>query len=167
MEPDILDTITAADPQDAMALMLWKDRHRNPEFTVTITADDIKELQDCAAYLDVKPEVRIYRPPGRPEVPARPATATRSATPFIPAEPPRPYVLVQMVDSKTGHAFKPIENSEPNAKLRDAAEAWRKAADRASSLSAQIMAELSSGSITDGTMREAAAALIVLAQVRP
>lgn len=148
----------------AVAMLLWKDRYRNPEMSVQITEEDMVSLNKCAEYLKVVPQVRIFRPQGRPGQPFQPATQKRSAIPEVPAEGPRPYILVQMVDQKTGDAFVPIESTEEGAVIRDEHNAIRKAKDNARQLADQLLADLSSGSFSDSTIREAAKALATLAK---
>lgn len=165
---DVLDQLMARDPMQrtvsALGLLLWKGRYTNPEMAVQITAQDIAEYEACTEYLGVTPRVNILRPQGRPAQPAQPATAKRSAIPATPGEPPRPYVLVCLVDHTTGDGFKPIESTEEGAKIRDQHDALRRHRDRAPHLAAQLLAELQSGMFTDGTMRDAAATLTALAK---
>lgn len=160
---DVLDQLATADAKDVIALLLWKDRFRNPEMAVQITEQDITKFRACTEYLEVKPQVSIHRPQGRPAMPGSPATATRSAIPPTPAEPPRPYVMVQILDQQ-GNAFKPIENDEEHAKIRDQANELRKYRERAAGIASQMVNELRSGTIIDSTIMEAAQALAALAK---
>lgn len=160
---DALDTLAQTDPKDIIALLLWKDRFRNPEMAVQITEQDIAKWRACTEYLEVKPQVSIHRPQGRPASPGTPATATRSGTPPTPAEPPRPYVVVQILDQQ-GHGIKPIENNEEDAKIRDRSNELLKYRDRGAQIAAQLLMELRTGELTDGTVSEAAQALTALAK---
>ena len=160
---DALDTIASADPKEIIALLLWKDRFRNPDMAVQITEQDITKFRACTDYLEVRPTVSIHRPQGRPAHPRAPATATRSAIPPSPAESPRPFVVVQLLD-QDGHAFKPIENNDEDAKTRDQSNELRKYRERGASIASQLIGELRSGTIIDSTIMEAAQALAALAR---
>lgn len=160
---DALDALAKADPKEVIALILWKDRFRNPEMAVQITEQDITKWKACTEYLEVKPQVSIHRPQGRPAMPGSPATSTRSAIPPTPAEPPRPYVMVQILDQQ-GNSITPIENDEEHAKIRDQANEVRRYRERAAGLASQMVNELRSGTIIDSTILEAAQALSALAK---
>ena len=147
----------------AIAMLLWKDRYNNPEMSVQVSAENIESLNKCTAYLEVEPQVRIFRPQGRPEVPYQPATAKRSAIPAQPEEPPKPYILIQLTD-KDGNNFKPIESTEEGAKIRDQHDAVRRAKDQAKVLAQQLLADLSSGAYSDSTIRDTAQILMTLAK---
>lgn len=125
--PDALDKLVAAGPLRAIALMLWLDRYRNPEFAVQIKPEDIKAFDACTGYLEVKPgtsvepRVLIRRPMGQPAYPGiPPGTNKRFPDGIAPraAEPPRDYVLVSLVDQE-GNGIKPIESTEEGARRRD------------------------------------------------
>jgi hypothetical protein len=64
---DPLDELATGDLKRIIALMLWKQRHENPEMAVLINRKDLKGLRDCAAYLEVEPDVRIFRRQGDPD----------------------------------------------------------------------------------------------------
>lgn len=147
----------------AIALMLWKGRYTNPEMAIQITPDDIKSFDACIEYLEVTPEVRIHRPRGRPAQAAQPATAKRSAVPAQPAEPDKPYVLVQLVD-KDGNSIKPIESTVEGAKIRDHHDAIRRAKDNAGQIADQLLGNLAQGTTSEDTIREAAKLLKTLAK---
>lgn len=149
---------------DVLALVLWKDRHRNPDMTVLIREEDIKGFSDCTTYLKLKPAVRIVRPKGAPAMPAVAATRTRSAVPARPAEPPRPWVVVGVVEAGTENIIKPIENSEAGALLRDQADAVRRARERAPMLAQQLLADATAGVFSTAMIHEAAQALTALAR---
>lgn len=154
-----------ANPGDgrAIALMLWKDRHRNPDMAIQITADDIKGFDDCTAYLKVTPEVRIFRPKGRPAQEAQPQTARRSAVPAVPAGPRPDYVLIQLVD-KDGNAIKPVENTVEKRDMQIEADSIRNAKTSAAAVANELLAGVASGSYSDATIRDAANLLMLLAK---
>jgi hypothetical protein len=152
------------DPRKAIALLLWIARHRNADLAALITAEDIEAFDACCDYLKVKPEVLIVRPKGHPGTPGIPAQGKRRAVPARPAEPPRPYVVVQLVQKGTTDGFKPIENNEEGAKLRDQANQVRRAREQAPQLSAQLMADARVGVFSTATIGEAAGVLQTLAR---
>jgi hypothetical protein len=152
------------DPKKLVALMFWRERHRNPEMAIQITEKDISGFQGCVDYLEVTPEVVIIRPQGRPAQAGQPARGRLKAVPARPAEPPRPFVAVNLVNAGTMDSFKPIENNEEDAKVRDQAELVRRAKDKASQLAAQLMHDAASGTFSTATMTEAAQALQALAR---
>lgn len=161
---DALDQLAEADPREILALILWKDRHRNPEMAVQISEKDLKGFRDCMTYLEVTPEVVVFRPQGRPAQPAIPAAGNRRGTPARPAEPPRPFVAVNLVAKGTMNAIKPIENNEEDAQLRDAGDARRRYADRAPVIAQALMGGIASREYSTATMQEAAEALMALSR---
>lgn len=162
---DALDQLAEGDPRRVIALMLWKDRHRNPDMAVQITEKDITGFDECCAYLEVKPEVSIVRPKGRPAQAPIAAQGQRRAVPGRAAEPPRPFVAVNVVQKGTQNAIKPIENNEEDARLRDRADALRRYRDNAQALSSQLLKDAASGQFSSSTIQEAAQALLSLAKV--
>jgi hypothetical protein len=155
-----------ASPKDAVALLLWKNRHSNPEMSEQISAADVAKLDACAAYLEVTPTVRIYRPKGIPKQDPIPAHGERRAIPGREAVPAKPYVVVQLVDQK-GDAFVPIENNEEDAKLRDRRRELSRLKERAPALAAQIQTDIQQGAFSNSTLIEAANTLLALAKAVP
>lgn len=147
----------------AIALMLWKDRFNNPEMAIQVTADDIKGLDDCTAYLKVTPEVRVFRPKGRPAQEAQPQTAKRSAVPAVPAGPRPDYVLIQLVD-KDGNAIKPVENTIEKREMQIEADNIRNAKTQATAVANELLSGLAAGNYSDATIRDAAKLLMLLAK---
>ncbi len=166
---DLLDQFVKWDPKNAIAILLWKIRHTNPDLTLQVTEKDITGFQACVEYLAIEPTVKIYRPMGRPaspEIPAVPGTAGRpgrSAIPARPADPPRPFVLVQLLDQE-GNQFKPIENNEDDARSAEVHEKRRRAKEQAVMIANRVMADVGSGVFSKETMQEAAQALLALSQ---
>lgn len=158
---DALDRLVAAGPLDVLGLMLWQGRHRNPEMMVKLTEADMEGLRACTDYLKIKPQVRIQRPPGAPAMPEVPATATRSARPAVPAEGPRPYVLVQLLDQH-GNAFAPVENNEQDDDRRIAAAKLRAAIDQAPGLAARIASAARSNDFVASDVVEASEVMMTL-----
>jgi hypothetical protein len=164
---DPLDQLAAdanADPKKIIALMLWKDRHRNPDMAVQIKPEDVQGFTDCVNYLEVEAEVVIVRPQGHPGTPGAPAVGKRRAIPARPAEGPRSWVAVNLVRKGTADCIKPIENNEEDAKRSDQAEEFRRFRDRASGLARDLLNGIASGSYSTSVMQEAAQALNALAR---
>lgn len=162
---DPLDTLVGAGPLRAIALMLWKARYRNPEFAVQITPADLQAFEDCINYLKVDPKVLIRRPPGQPAIPALPPSKRfPEGYPARAGEPPRPYVLVSMVDAKSGDAFKPIENSEEGAKMRDREDVLRRLRERAPLLAQSVASNAAQNVFSNSEITELCNAAIELAR---
>jgi hypothetical protein len=164
---DRLDLFAAdanADPRMVVQMLLWKDRHRNSEMSVQVTEKDLEGFEACLQYLEVKPEVKIFRPQGRPAQAPIPAQGKRRAVPGRAAEPARPYVAVLMVQRGTMDGFKPIENNEEDAKLRDSADEVRRARDKAFQLSIQMAADMRTNVFSTSTIADACQVLVTLAR---
>jgi hypothetical protein len=164
---DALDAFEAMcneqDPARAIMMLFWKARHQNPQFSIDITDKDLVAFDQCMEYLEVEPQIRVFRPQGMPPHPGAPATESRSAIPPRPAGPPKPYVVIQMVD-KNGDAIVPIENNEEDLQRSQAAQRIRNVAKGASQLADQLMADLRANVTSSSTITEAANALKMLAQ---
>lgn len=159
---DALDKLAAADPREIIALMLWQNRMKNPELSIMITEKDLTGWSNCTSYLKVTPKVKIIRPQGRPASPSRPATATRSAIPGYAAEPPRPYVLVQIVD-QAGDSIRPVEDNEQDYDRARRADKRLKAKDQARDLAAGLKAQVASGTFSSDSINAVCEALGLLA----
>jgi len=165
--PDKLDEFAhmanEADPMRALMLLFWRYRHQDPAFTVEITAADLTAFEQCINYLEIKPEIRIFRPQGAPAHPGAPATETRSAIPPRPAGKPKDYVVIQMVDQE-GNAIVPVENNEADLDKGKQAQAARRIKETAGALASQMIADLQAHTVSSSTIMEAAQALQVLAR---
>ena len=149
-------------------MVLWKNRNISPELTVQVTEKDIIGWQQCIEYLGITTQLKIYRPQGRPaqgpipEVPGTPTKPGRSAIPAREADPPRPFVLVQLLD-QDGNTFRPIENSLEARQEQQEAERLRTAKDEAKSLASQLQHDMAVGVYSNSVIGDAAQALIALA----
>jgi hypothetical protein len=149
-------------------MVLWKNRNAIPELTVQVTEKDITAWQQCIDYLGITTQLKIYRPQGRPaqaaipEVPGTPQRPGRSAIPARAQEPPRPFILVQLLD-QDGNTFRPIENSEEARREQEQAERLRRAKDEARSLAGQLQHDMAVGVYSNSLIADAAQALIALA----
>jgi len=165
-EKDALDTFVERankQPATAVMLMLWQNRHANPEMTITITEKDIKGFTDCVEYLDVKPVIRITRPQGLPAQEAIPPMGNRRAVPGRVAQPPKPFAVIQMTDLD-GNAIVPVENNEADQDAGRAMRAKARIRETAPELAKQLLASIGPGAtINDELIREAAGALKALA----
>lgn len=147
----------------ALMMLFWKDRLRNPNFTVEVTPEDLKGFRECMAYLEVEPKIMIYRPQGLPAVEPQPARGNRRAVPGRSAQPPRNFVVIQMVDAD-GNAITPIENNQADFDRAQEALGLRAARDAAARLAAQLLADLQANVTSSATITEAAQALKLLAK---
>lgn len=153
----------AKDSERVMALMLWVNRHRNPDLFAQITEKDLAGFEDCMRYLKVKPQVRIFRPEGLPAQAAIPATHHRRAVPAREATPPKPFVMVTLVDEK-GDAIRPVENNEEDYDRAQDATQVRKARDQAPQLAQLILNQARTGEYSLSDITDAANALLTLAR---
>lgn len=155
-----------ADPRLAVQMLLWKGRFENPEMTVVVSEKDLTGFRESCDYLKVTPDVLIVRPQGRQPTAGAPAQGKRRAVAASSGEPPRPFVVVSLVNRGTTDAIKPIENNEEDAQRRDEATALRKVRDTAVSLASALLSDLQQNQFSSATIREAAQALQVLARAR-
>lgn len=164
-QPQLIDPLdrVADDPMFVIALMLWQNRMRHPDLYAKIEPNDIKGFEDCVQFLKVNWQVRIERPAEIPAQEAIPAHGNRRAVPARPAIPPRPYVIVNLVDERTGDAIKPIENNQADYDVAQQAAAVRKAKDNAPMLAGSLMEQARSGNFSLSEMTDAANALLTLA----
>ena len=160
---DELDRLAAGSQDNIIAMLLWKNRHANPEMTEKITLKDLQGFRDCVEYLKVKPAVRIERPQGRPAQEGRPAVGNKRAVPAVAAEQPRPFVVVGIVDEGTVNSIRPVENNEEDNQLRIRAEEVRRAREQASGVASTIENMAATGDYSSAEVRAAAQLLRVLA----
>lgn len=162
---DDLDRLAAADPRKVIALMLWKARHRNPDMAVQITQRDIDGFNACVTYLKVEPDVDICRPQGRPAQERIPAMGNRREVPGHPAEPPRPFVVVRLVEKGTENMIRPVEDNEEDNDKRIAAERLVDIRAQAPGLAARLDGYARTGDFVASDLRDAAAWLRTLATI--
>jgi len=156
---DPLDALAQGDPREVITMLLWKNRHHNPELTELITLEDLEKFTACVDYLKVKPEVMIMRAPGAP---AFPGNAAKGLPPQS-AGPPRPFVVVSIVERGTQNAIRPVENNEDDHRKATATAQRRAARDSAPGMAAALQAGVQTGTYSTDTMLEAARLLMVLA----
>jgi hypothetical protein len=108
----MLDALVTADPKQIIALMLWKNRHNNPEMVIQINEADIKGLTDCTTYQGIEPDVRIFRRGALPPHDAIPGTPGRAGVNAFPGMPAADFVTVAMVAKGTEDTFRAVENNE-------------------------------------------------------
>lgn len=154
----------AADfPSDAMMLLFWQNRMANPTFSTEVTPADLQAFAECMKYLDVEPQIRIFRPQGAPARAAVPATGERSAIPARPAGAPKDYVVMQMVDVD-GNAIVPVESNERDHERMQLAKNRKHLLATAPQLAAALRADLQAGVFSTSTIEEAAKTLVALVQ---
>lgn len=162
---DELDHLAEGDPKEVIALMLWRARHHNPELSQQITLKDIHAFRSSCDYMGAVPEVVIVRPEGRLAQEAIPAAGNRRGVAARPAEPPRPYVFVGVVEKGSMNSIKPIESDEDGAQRRDEATAIRRHVERANALSGILIAACQAGTFSTAEITEAAQTLQALARI--
>ncbi len=160
---DPLEALATADPREVIALMLWKNRLRNPDMAVQIDEADIGGFQDCVRYLKVKPQVKIFRPEGLPAQVAVPASPGRRAVPARAATPPKPYVMVVLTDEQ-GNAIRPVENNEEDYAAAQEQTRIQRYREQAQSLAGQLMNQAKTGEYSLAVMQECAEALVALSR---
>lgn len=145
-----LDALVKAGPRALLGLLLWKDRHRNPSMTVTISERDVTGLKACTDYQEVEPAVEIWRKPTG--------------------------VIVGLVQKGTmrkdeagaitslGDAITPIENNQADKDKADHERSLNEIRASAPDIAKRLLAEDAAGIATRSTIEEAAQALRVLAK---
>lgn len=159
---DALDAFAASEPMRVLQLVLWKARHQNPEMTVLITAEDLSAFDQCMTYQKVIPGILVDRPDGRPAMPAIPAVGTRRAVPATLGEPPRPFVIVSLVERGTRNAVKPVENNEQDYQRGELAREAQVAKRNVPMLAAELRRTAVSGDFSSATLEDAARTLELL-----
>lgn len=161
---DPLDALAQGDLKRVIALILWKARLREPDMYVQIDEKDIAGFDDCMRYLKVKPDVMVKRPQGLPAQAAIPAQGNRRAVTLRPATPPKPFVIVSLVEEGTENVIRPVENNEVDFDSAKDAAAIRKAREQAPDLASRLIKQASSGETSLSDMQDAANALLILAR---
>jgi len=159
---DMLDAFVASDPTRVLQLVFWKTRHQNPEMTVLIREEDLNAFDQCMAYQKVNPGILVYRPEGKPATQGTPAVGTRRAIPASPAEPPRPFVVVGLVERGTRNAVKPVENNEADFNRGELARELQVARRNIPTLAAELRRTAASGDFSSATLEDAARTLELL-----
>lgn len=152
------DSLVSAGASRALQLLLWKNRFDNPELSAQITAPDIKGLDDCADYLKITPDVRIWRPGGLPAIAATSKTPGRAFIPY------KDYVMVQMVEKGTENSFKPVENNETDFDRSQAAAAVRALREQIPVLAAAVKSAVAGGTFSESEIIELCEAATKLAR---
>lgn len=146
-----LDKLVTAGPRSLIALLLWKERHRNPSMAVTISERDVQGLEECCTYQKLEPVVEIWRRPSGVIVGLvqKGTTLKDKATGEI---------------TSLGDAITPIENNQGDKDKADAERTLSAIRAGAPALAARLLSEDAAGIATRSTIEEAAQALRVLAQ---
>lgn len=159
---DPLDALTT-DTLRVIALMLWKERFRNPELAVKISDKDLKGMDDCLGYLRLKLDVRIERGAGIPAHPGNPA----KGIPAREAGEPQPYVVVSLLgkdENDISGPVRPVENNEEDHKQSQIARQVAQARDQAQYLGQRLINAARSGDYSSSELAEAGQALMLLAK---
>ena len=159
-----LDALVAGDIKQVIGLMLWKNRHRNPDCYAQIDEKDVRAYRECMEYLKVEPDVMIKRPQGLPAQAAIPAAANRRAVLARDATPAKPYVIVALVERATENAIRPVENNQEDYDIAQDAAHVRKARDQGPMLAERLLQQARSGEYSLSDIQDAANALMLLAR---
>lgn len=163
-KPDPLDALAEGDPKRVIALMLWKARHREPDMYVKIDEKDIQGFEECVTYQKLKPDVMIKRPPGLPAQAAIPATGNRRPVPARAATPPKPYVIVTLVEDGTENVIRPVENNQQDYDTAQDMAQVRKARDQAPTMAQRLLEQGRTGEFSLSDITDAANALLILSR---
>ena len=159
-----LDAINENDPLYVISLMLWQDRFREPDMYRQIELRDIEGLKACVGYQKVKPTVKIYRPGGQAAQTAMLASGKRKAVPARQATAPKPYVIVTLVDERTGDVIRPIEDNESDyGKSQDASKIHR-AREQAPEMAQRLNLIAKTGEYYTSDLSDIANALLLLSR---
>lgn len=146
---ETLEQLEKAGPRAIIALLLWKNRHANPNLAVTITQADMDALKQCLEYQEAAPDVAIWRKPGA--------------------------VLVGLVEKGTelkdkdgqqtsmGNAITPVENNQGDLDRANSAKALTALKEQAPLLARRLRSEDQAGICSSDTVSLCADALIRLA----
>lgn len=160
---DRLDEL-AQDPKKVLALMLWKARHQQPDLYVQLTEQDLDGFEACTSYLKVKPDVMIKRPQGLPAQEAIPSSGSRRAVQGREATPPKPYVVVALVEAGTENSFRPIENNQADYDTAQQVQEMKRAKEMAPMLAGRLMQQAQTGDSSLSDLMDAANALVALSR---
>lgn len=161
---DALDALALGPAKDVIAAMLWVNRHNEPELVVQIKEQDLVEFRACMEYQNVTPDVRIVRPQGHPGHDGIPATKMRSAIPPQGPTPPKPYVIVCLVEKNTENAIRPIESTEQGWQAAEEARNVARARDKALQLAGELQRAAATGDFSSSILNDAASCLAALAR---
>lgn len=158
-----------ANPERAVAMMLWANRIRVPDMFVRVDAQLIKGYEDCMQYLKVKPRVVIHREQAIPASPAQPAAGNRRAIPARPEIPAKEYAVITLVEEgkdgkPTMNGIVPVENNQADYDAAQEAARIRAARDKAQGLADALLAAAQTGNYSSTDLRDASEALVLLAR---
>lgn len=130
--------------------MLWKNRHRNPGLSVTVTQKDIDGLKQCLDYQKLEAEVNILRRPDSVVI----ALVERDT---------------QLTDkdgtvTSLGNAISPIENNEADFEKAAKEKRLQGIREMAPQLAARLLSEDLAGICSRDTVTQCAEALQVLSK---
>lgn len=154
------------DPRQALAIMLWKLRHERPEMSIKVDRRDLAGLHDCTAYLNVQPDVRIFRRPGIEPRAAIPADGNQKGVPGFPGAPAAEFATIVMVAKGTEDTFKPIENNEEDAQAADRQEHLRQARENTAGLAQRVAGSAAAGEFSQALILELCSYATSLAQAQ-
>lgn len=156
---DELDLFAESGPERVLQLVLWKVRHHLNDMSVLVRPEDLQAFEQSMKYQQIRPAVLIYRPEGHPATQAIPAAGNRRAVPARPAEPPRPYVIVGLVQEGTRNAVRAVENNEQDYARGDLQRKIEVAKRNIPAWKADLMNFAATGSYSSSTLESIADAL--------
>ncbi|HVA19344.1 MAG TPA: hypothetical protein VMU55_04145, partial [Solirubrobacteraceae bacterium] len=133
----------------------------------TITEEDIEQFEACAAYLKITPQVVIVRPEGSPAMPAYVDPRTGTQYPARAAQPPRPYVVVKVVENGTDNAMRAAESTAEGQGRAVIARARRNARQGARQLAATVKQQATVGDFNSSVIIELCETVELIAAEEP
>ncbi|CAB4223231.1 hypothetical protein UFOVP1670_5 [uncultured Caudovirales phage] len=165
---DVLDLLAEqgnTNPKIIIAQMLWKARHHYPDLAMTITRDDVAKFRACTDYLEVTPDVRIFRRSAIPARAAQPGVAGKpDGIPGYAGSPAAEFVTVVLVNKGTEDGFKPIENNEDDAQAGERQEKLRRAKENVPQLATMVNNAAAHGDFSQALVMELCEAAMLLAK---
>jgi len=131
---------------------------------VQISLKDIQGFEESCSYQKLQPDVMIRRPAGLPAQPPTPAIGNRRAVPGREATPPKPFVIVTLVEAGTENVIRPVENNEEDFDTSKAQAQIRKARDQAPAMADRLLQQGRTGEFSLSDITDAAEALLILAR---
>ena len=136
MTTEALEKMLRSPSSNALAaLIIWNQRMQNPDMAVQIGLKDCEAMVKCVDYLGVTPSLTLKRPKDK-------------------EGNHRDYVIVALVDEKTGDSFKAVESEEDRHAEGAKAAAMKIERDSIPNLTATILAGMARGEYSDQLIEE-------------
>lgn len=161
---DTLDALVGGDAKGVIAMMLWNNRMREPDMFAKIDEEQVKAFQESCRFQKLVPDIRIFRPGGLAAQPAIPAAGNKRAVPAREAIPPKPYVVVTLVEKGTSNVIRPIENNEADYDVAQDTSRFRKAKSDAPGMARRLLEMAKTGEYSLSDIQDTADALLLLSR---